>query len=58
MSKVRIYATGQNLMTFTDYQGWDPEVNADFVAGNIGLGNDFYSAPQAKTIIFGINIGF
>lgn len=57
-SNVRIYATAQNLMTFTNYRGWDPEVNADFTAGNIGLGNDFYSAPQAKTIIFGIKVGF
>jgi hypothetical protein len=45
-------------LTITNYTGWDPEVNADYLAGNIGLGNDFYSAPQAKTIIVGINLGF
>ncbi|TDB61381.1 SusC/RagA family TonB-linked outer membrane protein [Arundinibacter roseus] len=58
MDRVRLYVTGQNLLTFTKYTGWDPEVNADYLAGNIGLGNDFYSAPQAKTIIVGINLGF
>jgi TonB-dependent starch-binding outer membrane protein SusC len=58
LDRVRLYVTGQNLMTFTKYTGWDPEVNADYLAGNIGLGNDFYSAPQAKTIIVGINLGF
>lgn len=58
MDRVRLYVTGQNLLTFTNYTGWDPEVNADYIAGNIGLGNDFYSAPQAKTIIVGINLGF
>ncbi len=58
INKLRIYATGQNLAILTDYEGWDPEVNADFTAGNIGLGNDFYSAPQARTIIFGVNLGF
>ena len=58
MDRVRVYVTGQNLLTFTKYTGWDPEVNADYLAGNIGLGNDFYSAPQAKTIIVGINLGF
>jgi TonB-dependent starch-binding outer membrane protein SusC len=58
MDRVRLYVTGQNLLTFTKYTGWDPEVNADYVAGNIGLGNDFYSAPQAKTIIVGITLGF
>ncbi len=56
--RIRVYVTGQNILTFTKYTGWDPEVNADYVAGNIGLGNDFYSAPQAKTIIVGINLGF
>ncbi len=58
LDRVRIYVTGQNLMTFTKYTGWDPEVNTDYLSGNIGLGNDFYSAPQAKTIIVGINLGF
>ncbi len=58
ISRLRLYATGQNLALLTDYEGWDPEVNADFNAGNIGLGNDFYSAPQARTIVFGVNVGF
>jgi len=58
LDRVRVYVTGQNLLTFTNYTGWDPEVNADHLAGNISLGNDFYSAPQARTIIVGINLGF
>lgn len=58
LDRVRIYVTGQNLLTLTKYTGWDPEVNADHLSGNISLGNDFYSAPQAKTIIVGINLGF
>lgn len=58
VTKVRLYATGVNLLTWTDYPGWDPEMNSDFIAGNIGQGNDFYTAPQAKTISFGIDIGF
>lgn len=58
MNSLRVYATGQNLITWTSYSGWDPEVNTDFLASNIGLGNDFYAAPQARTILFGINLGF
>lgn len=57
MDKVRIYVRGQNLFTFTKYEGWDPEVNADYQATNINQGVDFYSAPQVKTVVFGINIG-
>ncbi|MEO8795374.1 MAG: TonB-dependent receptor, partial [Daejeonella sp.] len=57
LSKLRIYATGQNLATITKYKGWDPEVNADYQSSNINQGVDFYSAPQAKVISFGLNIG-
>lgn len=57
LDRVRLYVRGQNLFTFTKYDGWDPEVNADFSASNINQGQDFYSAPQLKTLVFGINIG-
>jgi TonB-linked SusC/RagA family outer membrane protein len=55
---LRVYATATNLLTFTNYEGWDPEVTADFLAGNTTYGIDFYSAPQPKTIVGGIRIGF
>jgi len=58
ISNVRLYVTGQNLLTFTKYSGWDPEVNADDVVSNIALGYDFYTTPQAKVIMGGLNISF
>jgi TonB-linked SusC/RagA family outer membrane protein len=58
ISSMRVFFTGQNLLTFTKYKGWDPEVNADYLASNVFQGNDFYSAPQAKTFSLGINVGF
>lgn len=65
LSKARIYVSGQNLLTFTDYEGWDPEVNSDTYSvnangtpNNTNQGIDFYSAPQAKTFTVGINVGF
>jgi TonB-linked SusC/RagA family outer membrane protein len=58
ISTARFYLIGQNLLTFTNYKGWDPEVNADFSASNVSQGNDFYSAPQARTISLGLNVGF
>ena len=58
INSVRLFLTGQNLLTFTKYTGWDPEVNADDIVTNIAQGYDFYTAPQAKTITGGINIGF
>jgi TonB-dependent starch-binding outer membrane protein SusC len=58
INSARLFLTGQNLLTFTKYTGWDPEVNADDIVTNIAQGYDFYTAPQAKTITGGINIGF
>ena len=57
IERVRIYASALNLLTFTNYPYWDPEVNADTYDSNIAKGNDFYTPPQPKTILFGINIG-
>jgi len=58
LSTARFYVTGVNLLTFTDYPGWDPEVNTDYRAGNINQGSDFYAAPQIKSLVFGLTLGF
>lgn len=58
ISTARIYIMGVNLLTFTDYEGWDPEVNTDYRDGNRNQGADFYSAPQIKSVTFGLNLGF
>lgn len=52
----RVFVQGQNLITFTDYSGLDPEVNT-FSGSNTSLGTDFLVYPQAKTVTFGVNIG-
>ncbi|WP_419699953.1 SusC/RagA family TonB-linked outer membrane protein [Mucilaginibacter sp. NFX135] len=58
LHSLRIYAQATNLATWTKYKGWDPELNSDAFSGNITQNYDFYAAPQAKTITFGINVGF
>ena len=45
----RIYAQGQNLVTWTKYQGFDPETDGAY---EVGL------YPHVKTITFGIDAGF
>jgi len=57
VDRLRIYVRAQNLLTITKYKGWDPEVNADYQASNINMGQDFYSAPQFKTYVIGLNLG-
>ncbi|MBQ0733662.1 SusC/RagA family TonB-linked outer membrane protein [Aquimarina celericrescens] len=64
IDKLRIYATGQNILTFTDYEG-DPEIglgsaesgepgDVGFVPGEFSL----FSYPQVRSYIFGVEIGF
>jgi TonB-linked SusC/RagA family outer membrane protein len=57
IASLRVYVAGYNLLTFTDYIGWDPEVTTDLYADNVNVGVDFYSAPQPRTIVFGVNLG-
>ncbi len=54
MSNLRIYFTAVNLLTFTNYEGTDPEARRD----DTGIGEDFYSAPPARTMAIGVNINF
>lgn len=55
-STIRVYLQGQNLLTFTEYSGFDPEVN---YAGDSSVtrGTDFYTLPQARTLTAGVQIG-
>jgi iron complex outermembrane receptor protein len=51
--------TGQNLFVITDYDGFDPEVNADRPERGVSsYGIDFQSYPKARTVIFGLNLTF
>ncbi len=56
LDNLRVYLTGVNLLTITDYTGYDPESRAD--SGGGPMGQAFYSAPAARTIAFGMNVGF
>jgi TonB-linked SusC/RagA family outer membrane protein len=57
IKSLRFYATGENLFTFTNYTGLDPEVNA-FGGSNTVRGIDFGTYPQTRTILFGASIKF
>src|SRR5690606_32910045 len=57
LSKLSVYATGYNLLTFTNYSGLDPEVN-QYDANGPSMGVDYGTYPQSRTFLIGINIGF
>jgi TonB-linked SusC/RagA family outer membrane protein len=58
MKSARIYASIQNLYTFTNYFGMDPEVNYYGGSSNIIIGTDFFTYPQSRTILIGLNFIF
>ena len=53
---IRPYITCNNLLTLTNYTGYDPEVSEYTSATSMGL--DWGSYPNVKTFIFGLNIDF
>lgn len=57
IDRVRVYVSGMNLLTITNYPLWDPEVSADSFTSNFAIGNDFYTPPQPRTLLFGLNVG-
>ena len=63
IDKFRIYISANNLFTFTDYPGFDPEVNSDSRA-NRGrkttprFGRDLGTFPTTKNFVIGLNINF
>ena len=55
-----VYATCQNLFTFTHYSGYDPEVNSygnNSSSNNLSLNTDYGSYPASRTFIFGLKMG-
>lgn len=58
LSSMKIYATGQNLATLTNYSGFDPEVGSNNESTGVARGIDYGTYPQVKTFILGIKIQF
>jgi TonB-dependent starch-binding outer membrane protein SusC len=61
MSRARVYFSSNNLLTFTRYLGYDPEVShftSQGPGGNIGVGYDHGTYPQPRTLVLGVNLSF
>ncbi|MEM6261563.1 MAG: SusC/RagA family TonB-linked outer membrane protein [Bacteroidota bacterium] len=62
INKIRLTLSGNNLITWTEFSGADPEV-ARAVSNpqqrNIGASNNtFLTAPQERSYLFGVNVDF
>jgi hypothetical protein len=62
ISKFRVYATAQNLFTFTKYKGYDPEIGAqnpdDSQSFLFARGIDGGNYPQPRTYMLGVQLAF
>ena len=59
LNSARIYVTGNNLLLFTDYSGYDPEVNVAADENGVpSMGIDYTAYPKPRTFTFGVNLQF
>lgn len=56
ISRIRPYITLDNMITFTNYSGYDPEMSQYSSATSMGI--DWGTYPCVKTVLFGVNVEF
>lgn len=54
ITNLKVFASAQNLVTWTNYSGSDPEVST--FSNAIIQGFDFSAYPRPRTIVFGLNV--
>jgi len=57
MNRLRIYASGYNVHTWTDYSGFDPEVSTRRKTP-LTPGVDYSAYPKSRLLVFGLNVSF
>ncbi len=57
VSSARVYVAAQNVLTLTNYTGYDPEVNR-YGSSSLSQGLDYGAYPSAKTVLVGLNLKF
>jgi TonB-linked SusC/RagA family outer membrane protein len=53
MSRARLYVSGRNIHTWTDYSGYSPDVNSGGASSSTTFGTDFYTYPIARAFTIG-----
>jgi TonB-linked SusC/RagA family outer membrane protein len=57
ISNLKLFIAGQNLITWTNYSGYDPEISSFLYNGLIN-GVDWNGRANARTFVVGLNVGF
>ena len=57
---LRVYVSGENLLTFTKYTGYDPEIGQQYsgTGGTLDMGVDNGNYPQSRTVSLGASLSF
>ena len=56
VASIRVYVSANNLLTLTNYRGFDPDIGS--AGGTLSAGVDYGFYPQARTFMGGINVKF
>jgi TonB-linked SusC/RagA family outer membrane protein len=54
----RLYISGRNLKTWSNYLGYNPDVNSNGANANTVMGVDYYAYPLARTFTLGVSAGW
>lgn len=57
IKSANLYLSGNNIITITNYKGYDPEVNA-FSGNSLQQGVDNGAYPGSKTVTLGLTVNF
>jgi hypothetical protein len=57
INRLRAFVSGKNMVTITNYSGYNPEVNRR-TGSALTPGEDYGSYPLAKVVTFGLSITF
>lgn len=57
INRLQVYASANNLLTWTKYKGFDPEVN-QYGGAATTQGIDWGTYPQVRSFVFGLNVEF
>jgi len=59
LNNIQLSLTGQNLLLFTNYSGFDPEINTVNLRNGVpSAGIEYIPYPSARSVLFGVNVSF
>ena len=54
---IKLSVSAQNILTFTKYKGYDPEISSS-AGSDINAGMDWFAYPNPKSVSFGVSLTY